>query len=116
MGDVSFAMPGVGTVSQDARVYVRPHLLDVHATGNGQTAFAARLMHVSGAGPLVTLELTAAWGEPLRVEMPRERFRTRGLERGRDVVVTFAPSDIFVSPEGWGELTRGSGEQVALTR
>jgi hypothetical protein len=51
----------------------------------------------------VKLELTAAWGDPVRVEMPRERFRTRGLERGREVVVTFAESDLFVSPEGWGD-------------
>ena len=90
-------------LSHEARIYVRPHLLDVHATAGDAHAFAAQLLHISAAGPLVRLELTADWGEAVRVEMPQERFRTRGLQRGQRVFVSFEASDLFVSP---GDLGR----------
>jgi hypothetical protein len=39
----------------------------------------------------------------VRVEMPQERFRTRGLQRGQRVFVSFEASDLFVSPETWAD-------------
>jgi sulfate transport system ATP-binding protein len=103
-GHLTIPMPHLDSaLSHEARIYVRPHLLDVHVTVGDAHAFAAQLLHISAAGPLVRLELTAEWGEAVRVEMPQERFRTRGLQRGQRVFVSFEASDLFVSPETWAD-------------
>ncbi len=107
--DLAFAVPGlVSAAAHDARAYVRPHLLDVHRETRTQTAFPAQLVHVSAAGPLVKLEVTAAWGQAVRVEMPRDRFRSRGLQCGDPVCVSFEASDVFVSPHAWSEGADGA--------
>jgi sulfate transport system ATP-binding protein len=104
MGDIAFPASGTGsTAPHHAGVYVRPHLLDVHREANGHPGFPARLVHISAGGPLVKLELVAAWGDAVMVEMPRERFRSRGLQCGDSVCVSFDPGDLFVSPESWGQ-------------
>jgi len=101
-------------LSHEAHIYVRPHLLDVHGTAGDAHAFAAQLRHISAAGPLVRLELTAEWGEAVRVEMPQERFRTRGLQRGQRVFVSFEASDLFVSPETWGDAADRTSESPVI--
>jgi sulfate/thiosulfate transport system ATP-binding protein len=103
LGDLAVAVPDLdlAAAAHDARVYVRPHLLDVFRQANGGPEFPARIVHISAAGPLVRLELQADWGDAVRVEMPQERFRTRGLRRGDRVFVAFVPSDLYVSGEEW---------------
>jgi hypothetical protein len=60
--------------------------------------------------------LTAEWGEAVRVEMPQERFRTRGLQRGQRVFVSFEASDLFVSPETWGDSEDRASDSATLAR
>ena len=60
------------------------------------------------------LELTAEWGEAVRVEMPQERFRTRGLQRGQRVFVSFEASDLFVSPETWADAADRASDSATL--
>ena len=105
LGDLAVAVPDLdaAAAAHDARVYVRPHLLDVFRQANGGPEFPARIVHISAAGPLVRLELQADWGDAVRVEMPQERFRTRGLHRGDRVFVAFVPSDLYVSREEWAQ-------------
>jgi sulfate/thiosulfate transport system ATP-binding protein len=113
LGSLAVSVPELDAgAAHTARVYVRPHLLDVFREANGGPEFPARIVHISAAGPLVRLELQADWGEAVRVEMPQERFRTRRLQRGDQVFVTFVASDLFVSPDVWGSADSGeSGEK-----
>jgi sulfate/thiosulfate transport system ATP-binding protein len=100
LGDLVVAVPGLEAGgAHEARVYVRPHLLDLYKEANGGPEFPARIVHISAAGPLVKLELQADWGEAVRVEMPQERFKTRGLRPADRVFVRFSPGDLYVSAE-----------------
>jgi sulfate/thiosulfate transport system ATP-binding protein len=97
LGDLAVAVPDLDlAAAHEARVYVRPHLLDVSKEANGGPEFPARIVHISAAGPLVRLELQADWGEPVRVEMPQERFRTGGIRPADRVFVRFSPGDLYV--------------------
>jgi sulfate transport system ATP-binding protein len=90
-----------GPAAQPARVFVRPHELEVELQPNGHPSFAATVAHVHSAGPNVRLELTAATGEPLWAEVSQERFRGLGLRAGSRVFVAprevkvFARSDVL---------------------
>jgi sulfate/thiosulfate transport system ATP-binding protein len=112
LGDLAVAMPELdGDASREARIYVRPHLLDVGHEANGGPEFSARVVHISAAGPLVKLELQADWGEAVRVEMPQERFKARGLRPGDAVFVRFLPSDLYVSPEAGADPVQSVAER-----
>jgi len=89
--------------SGSARVYIRPHLLTVDPDDGGH-GFAADVVHVNAAGPLVRLELQAAWGDQLRVEMMQQRYRDLRLQAGARVFVSFDPGELLVVPEGPGKV------------
>src|SRR6476469_8089763 len=55
-------------------VYVRPHLLEIDRQPNGGSHFRARIKHINAAGPLVKVEATAEWGDPVHIEMSQEKF------------------------------------------
>ena len=43
--------------------------------------FPARVVHVNPAGPMVKVELVTDWGDPVRVEIPQDRYRALALSR-----------------------------------
>jgi sulfate transport system ATP-binding protein len=69
----------------------RPHLLDVSREANGEGHFRARVRHVNAAGSLVKLDLVAEWGDPVHVEIPRERYHELAL--AADTVVCVRPKE-----------------------
>jgi sulfate transport system ATP-binding protein len=77
-------------------VYVRPHLLDIARLPSGGCLFRARIKHINSAGPLVKVEVIAEWGDPVRVEMPQERFRSLQLMKNEEVFII--PKDVTVFP------------------
>ena len=77
-------------------VYVRPHLLDIARLPNGGSHFRARIKHINAAGPLVKVEAIAEWGDPVRVELPQERFRSLQLMKNEEVFII--PKDVQVFP------------------
>lgn len=79
-------------------VYVRPHLLDIARLPDGGSHFRARIKHINAAGPLVKVEAIAEWGDPVRVEMPQERFRSLQLMKNEEVFII--PKDVQVFPVG----------------
>ena len=79
-----------GSIDQ-AMVYIRPHMLDVHLGPNGKSGLPATIRRIHSAGPRVKLELESDWGDPILVEMEHERLRTLGL--GPDVRVYLCPRD-----------------------
>jgi sulfate transport system ATP-binding protein len=103
VGDTAFDVPGLpATAAREARVYVRPHLLELRTHADDRhPGFVARVVRVNPAGPLVKIELETAWGEPVRVEVAQERFRALDIRPDQRVFVGVQPGDLFVSPETW---------------
>src|SRR5690242_4217427 len=77
-------------------VYVRPHLLDIARLPNGGSHFRARIKHINAAGPLVKVEAIAEWGDPVRIELPQERFQSLQLTKNEEVFII--PKDVKVFP------------------
>jgi sulfate/thiosulfate transport system ATP-binding protein len=106
LGALEIDVPGLAPSGRrEARVYVRPHLLELRPRADGRLPeFEARVLRVNPAGPLVKVELEAPWGDPVRVEVPQERYRALSLEVGGPVFVAVQPTDLFISPETWAPL------------
>jgi sulfate transport system ATP-binding protein len=77
-------------------VYVRPHSLDIARLPTGGSHFRARIKHINAAGPLVKVEVIAEWGDPVRVELPQERFHSLQLMKNEEVFII--PKDVQVFP------------------
>ena len=91
---VPIAVNGHEVASADgksAAVYVRPHLLEIHLTPQGENSFPATVSHINAAGPTVKVELISQWGDQLHAEVDHERFRELGLEP--ETVVHLSPRE-----------------------
>jgi sulfate/thiosulfate transport system ATP-binding protein len=86
----------VGANGDSAMVYIRPHLLDIHLAPNGKDAFAATVKHINAAGPRVKIELTSEWGDPVRVEIDRERLQKLGLKPEAKVYLSPHENRVFI--------------------
>ncbi|HOZ50079.1 MAG TPA: sulfate ABC transporter ATP-binding protein [Candidatus Hydrogenedentes bacterium] len=70
-----------------ARVFVRPHLLDIVLESTGPDCLRATVEHVNPAGPYVKVELTSEWGDALQANVSQERYRALDLRKGMAVFV-----------------------------
>ena len=75
--------------------------------GNIHLAFPQRVGtgQVSAAGPVVRVELATGSGGIVHAELPQERYRVLGLQRGAEVYVSVKDMKVFTSPHG----TSGAG-------
>jgi len=83
-------------------VYVRPHSLEIARLPNGGSHFRARIKHINSAGPLVKVEATAEWGDPVHVEMPQERFQSLQLTKNEEVFIIPKDGRVFQTYEASG--------------
>jgi sulfate transport system ATP-binding protein len=98
IGPLEFDVPGDdGREARIATLYIRPHQLEIDREGLGEQQFRARVVHVNAAGPLVKVDLTAEWGDPVRVELSQERFRALSLEPGAEVFVRPRDMTLFTT-------------------
>ena len=81
--------------AKDAKVYIRPHLLDIdrNAVTN---SIRARVKFVNAAGPIVRVELVSESGDPIQVELSQERYRQLKFMKNDLVYVTPKEMKIFV--------------------
>jgi sulfate transport system ATP-binding protein len=84
-----------GTPTQSARVFIRPHQLDIDVTRNGHPALQAVVTRIHSAGPNVRLELTAESGERLHAELSQARYRSLKIVNGSTVYVTPREVKVF---------------------
>ena len=70
-----------------AAAYVRPHELDVTRAAEGEGGIWAVVRHVNAAGAVIKLELEAADGGALRVDMSPERHETLSPRLGERLYV-----------------------------
>lgn len=84
--EMDYAGP-CGAGSATARVFVRPHDLDISAYPNGSSYIRATVRHINDAGAQVKIELDSDGGEAIVAELPQERFAELNLAAGRTVFV-----------------------------
>jgi sulfate transport system ATP-binding protein len=84
-----------GAPTQAARVFIRPHELEVGVERDGQPSLEAVVTRIHSAGPNVRLELLATSGERLHAELTQERFRSLGIAVGSTVFVTPREVKVF---------------------
>jgi sulfate transport system ATP-binding protein len=85
--------------TQEGVAYARPHDLEI-VKDPSQAAISATLEHAIKIGPSVRLECVRADnGEPLDVELTRERYAELGLVVGQVVHLALRRAKVFVKPE-----------------
>jgi len=84
---------------EQARVYVRPHLLEVErrSHGEGDGELRARVERIHAAGPTVKLDLLTDAGDRVQAELTQERYRGLGLARGAIVFLKPRQKRVFVN-------------------
>ena len=82
--------------SGKAVLYVRPHLMEIVLKPNGTQTFPATVKSINPAGPQVKVELVAAWGDMVQVEISHDRFQSLHLEPGANVYLRPKEQKLFV--------------------
>jgi sulfate transport system ATP-binding protein len=82
-----------------ARLFVRPHDLDVASHPNGKPAIRARVVRIHSAGPFTKLELSDDGGSPFHAELPHDRFHDLHVAVGDEVFVSPRDARVFVEEE-----------------
>ena len=110
-GRVEAGQAHIGTVSvgqrqdssipdgKSARVFVRPHELEIERHQSNGAAVPSLIARIRAAGSVVRLEMTGEQNEPFTVEMTHDRFRELNLQEGDAVFVKVRDARIFVSEE-----------------
>jgi sulfate transport system ATP-binding protein len=97
------APPGTGD-GASVRAFVRPHDVELKAqgeteaiaNGGGSSVATARILRMSRVGFMVKMELELSDGQPLAVELPRDRVAELGVAEGDMVMVNLREARIFV--------------------
>ncbi|HYI96586.1 MAG TPA: sulfate ABC transporter ATP-binding protein [Bryobacteraceae bacterium] len=80
---------------QAAKIFVRPHDLDLDVEDKGKPAIRAAVQRVQTAGALVKIEVLTDAGETVNVEMPHERFRLTPVKKDDVVFVSLRDVRVF---------------------
>jgi sulfate transport system ATP-binding protein len=91
---VSPTTSGPGSNSDSEIVYVRSYAMDIDRQPQKERNFRATIRHINATGPLVKVEAIAEWGDPVQVEISRERFQILQLRKGDEVYLS--PRDMRV--------------------
>lgn len=85
-----------GSAGAEVVAYARPHDVEVSRSREGGFSIAAKVIHVSAAGPLARLQLIRLdTGEPVEAEMTREKYRTERYEAGEQVYIRVMNPRVF---------------------
>ncbi len=103
LGDVLFDVPQhANQDGAEAKVYIRPHELDVQRHRNGGPALAVKVVRVHRAGAIARVAVESEeFGLALNVEMTPERYTELSLKTGEHVYVSprrvrvFAPEYVI---------------------
>ncbi|NUQ61572.1 MAG: sulfate ABC transporter ATP-binding protein [Pirellulales bacterium] len=88
---------GLEIDGESAKLFVRPHELELHTKPNGAPSLRARVVRIQSAGPLVKIELASESGQEVQLEMSHERFREEPVAVGNDVFVSPRDLRVFVA-------------------
>lgn len=79
---------------KDAKVYIRPHLLEVGRSAK-KNSFKARVRAINAAGAMVRVDLTSEWGDQVAAEISHEIYQGLELKREEEVFVTPKQFQVF---------------------
>jgi sulfate transport system ATP-binding protein len=76
--------------------YVRPHDIEISRTCDEHFTIAARIVHVSAAGPIARIQLLRLdTAEPVEAELTRDQYRREGYADGEQVYIRVSNPHIF---------------------
>jgi sulfate/thiosulfate transport system ATP-binding protein len=87
---------GRGDSGGAARLFVRPHELDIERQPQNGNAVAARIVRIQSAGPVVRVELAREEDSPINVELTHDQYRSLALKPGEAVWVRVRDARVFV--------------------
>lgn len=97
LGNTAIELKGqVNGDAKDAKVYIRPHLLDINRSAVSNS-FRARVKFINVAGSIVKVELVSESGDTIQVELSQERYQQLKFMKDDMVHVTPKEMKIFVN-------------------
>ena len=84
---------------QAARVFVRPHEIDLDRTSRGDASIRVKVGRIQSAGPTVKIELADDEQRPLLVELPHDRYRALEPRAGDQLWATPRDAKVFVADD-----------------
>jgi sulfate/thiosulfate transport system ATP-binding protein len=95
-GSISIA-EGAEQTLDNVVAYVRPHDVEVSRVRENEFTIAARIVHLSAAGPIARLQMVRLdTGEPVEAEMTREQYRRERYQQGEQVYIRVSNPRVFV--------------------
>jgi sulfate/thiosulfate transport system ATP-binding protein len=79
----------------NARMFVRPHELEIERLQSNGSSVAARVQRIQSAGPIVRVELARPETGAIIVEMTHERYRDLSIRTGDSVFVRVRDARVF---------------------
>jgi sulfate/thiosulfate transport system ATP-binding protein len=99
VGSMQIEAPAlVAGKSGAAKVYIRPHELNIERELNGAPALTATVTRVNPAGSLAKIALSTSEGSQIQVDLPFDRFQELNLAAGEQVYVSPKQVRVF-APE-----------------
>ncbi|MBI1903002.1 MAG: TOBE-like domain-containing protein [Planctomycetia bacterium] len=96
-GDLSLQVPGYPDAADlPAKVYMRPHELEIRTSPSAEPSFPARVRRINSARPTARVFLLADDDREVTVDLPAERLRELDLREAMDVYVFPKTARVFV--------------------
>lgn len=99
IGQMSVGRQDAAANGKSARVFVRPHELEIERQPVNGASVASRVARIQSAGPVVRVELTSEQSGPITVELTHDRYRDLAIRQGDEVFVRVRDARVFVSEE-----------------
>ncbi len=80
-----------------ARVFVRPHEMEIERYASNGSSVPARIDRIQSAGPIVRVELSSDQNDAITVEMTHDRYRDLGIKTGETVFVKARDVRVFLA-------------------
>ena len=97
LGSLHVSAPSEAGEGKSVRAFVRPHDVELSATqGAGPAIASAEIRRMSRVGFMIKLELVLSDGQPLSVELTKDRVAELGLAERDRVFVNLREARIFV--------------------
>ncbi len=95
VGNMSFNLTDAEQrAGNSAKVYIRPHQLDIHHEVQGNS-LKGRIVHIVPVGPQVKVEVEGEHGEIIDVEITQDRYKQLKLTKGMDIFISPKEMKIF---------------------
>jgi sulfate transport system ATP-binding protein len=97
-GGVAVPAPGDDRTVSDAKIFIRPHDFELTNDSGDRPAFPATVTRINAAGPIVRIDLVAASGDPVQVELTQQNFHGLDLCVGGAIFVSPKAVKVFIEP------------------